>query len=235
MICICDYRTPHRVLDSLGERCFEIIQLPPDPSLPTPVNGHADLLLFILDGFLLTRRNYYAIAQKEIDAICRTAGFDLILSEEKAESKYPNDCGLCAAVSRKTLICRRESTDRALISFAECNNYSILNVQQGYAKCSCAILADGAIITADRGIAKVTQRAGIDTLIIAPGRVDLPGYDYGFIGGASGLCGKTLYFCGNIEKHPDHEKIMEFAKKHNTDIVSLSDEHLYDVGNLIFI
>lgn len=235
MICICDYRTPHRVLDSLRERCFEIIQLPPDPSLPAPVNGHADLLLFILDRFLFTRRNYYAIARKEIDAICRTAGFDLILSDKKADNAYPDDCGLCAAISGNNIICRETSTDPALLSLAHNSRCSILNVPQGYAKCSCAILADGAIITADRGIAKITQRAGINTLVITPGYVDLPGYDYGFIGGASGLCGKTLYFCGNIEKHPDHEKIMEFAKKHNTDVVSLSDEHLYDVGSLIFI
>lgn len=222
-------------MDSLGERCFEIIQLPPDPSLPAPVNGHADLLLFILDRFLLSRLDYYAIAQKEIDAICKTAGFDLILSEEKAESQYPNDCGLCAAIPKKALICRRESTDRALISLAERNDYSVLNVQQGYTKCSCAILADGAIITADRGIAKTTQSAGIDTLVVSPGYVELPGYNYGFIGGASGLCGRTLYFCGNIGKHPDHAMIIEFAKKHDTDIISLSDDVLYDVGSLIFI
>ena len=38
MICICDYRTPSGVLDSLKKE-FEILQLPPDSSLPEAVNG----------------------------------------------------------------------------------------------------------------------------------------------------------------------------------------------------
>lgn len=235
MICICDHRTPCEVLESLKKHGFETILLPPDPSLPKPVCGHSDLLVFIHDGSLLTRRSYYEIAQKEIDLICKNAELDLILSDEKSCLNYPGDCGLCVAISGSTVICREASTDRALLSLALNKGYTILNVPQGYTKCSCAILADGALITADRGIAKVTQSAGIDTLLIVPGYVDLPGYNCGFIGGASGLCGNTLYFCGNIERHPDHAKIVEFAQKHNTDIVSLSDGNLYDVGSLIFI
>lgn len=113
--------------------------------------------------------------------------------------------------------------------------YSILNVGQGYSKCSCAILADGAIITADRGIATVTRQNGIDTLLISEGHVELPGYSYGFIGGASGLCGSRLYFCGDLEKHPDHMAIEAFSKMHSTQCISLSDGMLYDVGSLIFI
>lgn len=223
------------ISDALSARGFEVIKLPADPSLPEPVNGHADLLVFILDEFLLTRRDYYATAKKEIDRVCEASGMNLLISDNKAGGKYPDDCGFCAAISGNTVICREKSTDSALLTLARGKDYSVLNVNQGYAKCSCAILADGSIITADLGIAKATQGAGIDTLTIEPGRIDLPGYGCGFIGGASGLCGITLYFCGNIEIHPEHQRILEFAERHNTDIVSLSDEVLYDVGSLIFV
>ena len=234
MICVCDYRTPVGVLDSLKKK-FEIIQLPPNPSLPEAVNGHSDLLIFKFDNKLVTRKSYYPTAKKKIDLICQKSGCELILSDAEAGSTYPNDCGLCAAVSGRNIICRKISADAEILRLASDLGYNILNVPQGYSKCSCAVLPDGAIVTSDRGIATVTVKNGIDTLLISEGNVDLPGYSYGFLGGASGLCGNILYFCGDLKSHLDHKAIEEFARKHNTECISLSDEKLYDVGSLIFI
>lgn len=234
MICICDYRTPSGVLDSLKKE-FEILQLPPDSSLPEAVNGHSDLLIFRLKNRLITRKNYYRTAKDKIELICEKSGLELILSGAEAGDRYPKDCGLCAAVSGRNIICRKTSADGEILRLAGDYGYTLIDVPQGYSKCSCAVLADGAIITADRGIANVTQAKGIETLLISEGNVELPGYSYGFIGGASGLCGNKLYFCGDLKSHPDHKAIEEFAQKHNTLCISLSDEMLYDVGSLIFI
>lgn len=234
MICVCDYRTPKGVLDSL-KKDYEIIQLPPDTSLPEAVSGHVDLLIFKLENKLVTRKSYYRTAMDKIDLICKKCGLELILSEAKAGGKYPSDCGLCVAVSGKNIICRKVSADGEILRLTNALGHSVIGVPQGYSKCSCAVLADGAIITADRGIAKVTLENGIDTLLISEGNVELPGYTYGFIGGATGLCENTLYFCGNLESHPDHTAIEEFARKHSTKCVSLSEEKLYDVGSLLFI
>lgn len=234
MICICDFRTPRGVLDSLKKE-FEVIQLPPDTSLPAPVCGHSDLLVFQLEKNLITRKSYYGIAKSEIDRICKQAKLELILSDAEAGDEYPLDCGLCAAVSGKSILCREASTDKEILSLANRLGYKTINVPQGYAKCSCALLADGSVITADRGIAAKALENDIDTLLIEAGNISLPGYDYGFIGGSSGLCGNKLYFCGDIKTHPDHEAIENFAKKHGTECISLGSERLYDVGTLIFI
>ncbi len=234
MICVCDYRTPRGVLDSLKKE-FEIIQLPPDPSLPEAVNGHSDLLIFILEKHLITRKSYYRSARNEIDLICEKGNLGLILSDTQAGDIYPNDCGLCAAISNNKIICRKLSADVQILRLASSLGYTVLDVPQGYSKCSCAVLADGAIITSDRGIVKIALKSGIDTLLISEGNIDLPGYPYGFIGGATGLGGNTLYFCGNIKAHPDHNAIEDFAYKHNTKCVSLSEERLYDIGSLFFI
>ncbi len=234
MICVCDYRTPAGVLDSLKKE-FEVVHLPPDTSLPAPVCGHSDLLIFRLGDHLIARKGYYRAAKREIDGICERAGLELILSDAETGDQYPNDCGLCAAVSGKHILCRSSSADSEILRLAESLGYTVFNVPQGYTKCSCVILADGAIITADRGIAAVTLRNGVDTLLISEGYVDLPGYSYGFIGGATGLWGDKLYFCGDLKTHPDHEAIVDFARKHNTECISLGDGRLYDVGSLIFI
>ena len=235
MLCLCDYRTPADILESLRNRGFETIVLPADPSLPTPVNGHTDLIVFVYGGDITVRLDYYRQNKALIDAICKKSKLHLRLSYSSASKKYPLDCGLCAGVSGKKFLYCDRSTDHSLIERFNALDYKTVNLPQGYVKCSCALLADGAIITADRGIAKITQAEGIDTLLITPGFVDLPGYDYGFIGGASGLCGDTLYFCGNLEIHPDSEAITDFALRHGTNCVSLGENKLYDVGSLIFI
>ena len=75
-----------------------------------------------------------------------------------------------------------------------------VNVSQGYAKCSTCVVGEDAIITYDRGIAKAADAAGMDVLVIEPGHVDLPGYDTGFIGGASGLV-------TDLRTHADHHGV----------------------------
>ena len=231
MLCLCDYRTPSDILTSLTNEGFKTVLLPADPSLPHPVNGHTDLLVFLDGCFLTVSRGYYEKNSVLIDGVCKKSGLTLRFSTREAGGKYPYDCLLCAAISGDRLLYCSKSTDPSITE-----RYDLLvDLPQGYVKCSCAILADGAIITADRGIAKVTLAEGIDTLLISPGHVDLPGYDYGFIGGASGLCGDTLYFCGDLDLHPDAEAIKEFAISHGTKCVSLGKNKLYDIGSLIFI
>jgi hypothetical protein len=97
------------------------------------------------------------------------------------------------------------------------------------------VVGDNAIITADPSIAKAVKEKGIDVLSVSPLGVRLDGYDYGFIGGASGTDEENVYFCGNIDLHPDSERIKAFCRKHGKNAVSLSDEPLYDYGTLIFI
>ncbi|MGM9642624.1 MAG: DUF6873 family GME fold protein [Eubacteriales bacterium] len=210
---------------------FELIKLPPDPALSVGVCSHTDLLIFILEDSLIARRSYYKIAKSELDFICRNSDLKLILSDDEAGEKYPNDCGLCAAISGKNIVCRKKSTDRTLLRVAEEKGYSVVNVAQGYAKCSSAVLPDGALITADVGIA----RAAPDSLLIREGYIDLPGYGYGFIGGASGSFGNTLYFCGRIEDHPDYIAIKDFADRHGAELCSLGNHKLFDVGTLFFV
>ena len=234
MICICDHRAPKTICDNLKKE-FKVIKLPLDPSLPTPVCGHSDLLIFRLENYLIARKSYYRLAKAELDEICKMAGLRLILSNAQATDKYPGDCGLCAAVSGKTIICRKESTDPEILALASELNYKILNVPQGYAKCSCVVFSDGSIVTSDNGIASVTHREGIETLSVSAGHISLPGYNYGFIGGSSGLCGNSIYFCGDLTLHPDSKAITSFAEAHGTKCISLGTGRLYDVGSLIFI
>ena len=69
-------------------------------------------------------------------------------------------------------------------------------------------------------ILNAMKQNGIDTLLISEGHVDLPGYSYGFIGGASAkISSNEVFFFGNIEAHRNYNEIHEFLKKHGCTMI----------------
>ena len=81
----------------------------------------------------------------------------------------------------------------------------------------------------------VLTKHGIRVTLIENGDVLLPPYEYGFIGGASGVFGDTVYFLGDVTKHRSYEKIRKACEGEGKDVVSLSDEGLIDLGRIIFL
>ena len=92
------------------------------------------------------------------------------------------------------------------------------------------------MITADQSVLRALRNTEIDVLPIGQGSVALAGADYGFIGGASGYdpANHTLYFCGDICAHPDHDRIRDFCDDHGIRIVSLGNGNLTDIGGILF-
>ena len=107
-------------------------------------------------------------------------------------------------------------------------------VNQGYARCSVAMLSDNCAVTSDPTLAAALSDHGVRVLKIRPGYISLPGYDAGFIGGAGGrLDDGTYCFFGDIFSHPDGERIVAFADENKIKTVSLSGEPLSDHGGFI--
>lgn len=66
------------------------------------------------------------------------------------------------------------------------NDIEIVNINQGYARCSTLILNNRTAVTADISVKNALEKDGAKVLLISSGDIKLEGYDYGFIGGASG-------------------------------------------------
>ena len=235
MIAIIDSRQPRKISKSLESRGFKVIGLPPFPTLSEPVSAHPDMLMFIASGVLLTHRDYYAIAQSKIDTIVASAGLDILLCDAPVGGEYPHDILFNVARVGRFLIGKQGCITHQLIEICRTISPEFIDVKQGYAKCSTCVVSDTSIITSDRGIASAARTHGIDSLLIRPGHVSLPGYDTGFIGGASGMCGGNVYFSGNLDLHPDAVSIRAFCATHGKTAVSLSEGTLFDGGSILFV
>ena len=232
MIAVIDNRMPKSAKAGLSEIC-EAVELPPFSSLDARVASHPDMLMFKLGNKLFVCEEYYKEAKNVIDKIINNSNLELVLTNDKLGNQYPQDIKFNAFLINNTIIGNTKCISPCLKEYADSTGITLTSVNQGYAKCSTVVL-DNAVITADKSIYKVAQELGADALHISPEGVELEGYDCGFLGGASGVWENKVFFCGNIGSHKNFDTIFSFCTAHGYEVISLSDEPLYDVGTIMF-
>ena len=232
MLAVTDPRMPCSAKAKLKKIC-EVIELPPFSALDSRVASHPDMLLFKLGDKLFVCEEYYKEAKEIIDNIINRTSLELVLTEDRFGNKYPNDIKFNVFILNNTIIGNIENISKEIKKYSAGFGLMTTDVKQGYAKCSTVVLKK-AIITADTGIYNAACKLGAKALLVSTGGISLDGYNYGFIGGASGVWDKKIFFCGDITMHTDHSSISEFCTEQGYEIVSLSDEPLYDVGTILF-
>lgn len=155
---------------------------------------------------------------------------------KKPGKNYPENILLNCLYHNNKLYGKLSATDSSVREYCRENNIETVNVNQGYTRCSTLVVNDKAVITADKSIEKGMKNNGVEVLLISAGNIVLEGFDYGFIGGASFSDNNTIYFFGDITKHPDYNKIKEFTSKHNSIIKILcKTQPLTDIGGAVLI
>ena len=154
-------------------------------------------------------------------------------NETRLSPEYPKDIPFNAACTGKYFIHNLKYTAPVLLKRADELGLTVVNVKQGYAKCSTVIVDEESIITYDRGLGKACSDAGMNVLMVAPGHVLLPGYDTGFIGGASGRIGDNVIFNGDLSAHPDSDPITRFIEARGLKVRWFPEWPLTDIGSII--
>lgn len=187
--------------------------------------NHTDMLAYHLGN-----GNFIA------DETAKTALSEFNISETVSVfSPYPNDCMLNAADIGDYLICNCKITHKSIIKSAEMQNKTIIDVNQGYAKCSVCIVKRNTFITDDESIYKKCSIInGISVLLVSKGSVALKEQNYGFLGGASGLINENmLFFNGDLSVHTDFIAIEQFLNYHNIKYTDIKNKPLTDIGSII--
>lgn len=230
--------TPNRIISSARSTGFDVIIMPPAPGMAAPVASHPDMLLFAGFGSLFVRAAHMAdenFARAIHEILLRRPNYKLVETDDTPSDKYPADVCFNCFVLGNSLICRADAVSDAIKSAASEAGTSLESMAQGYAKCSCAVInapSGDAIISSDLSVIALTERLKIPSLKITPGNISLPGYDSGFIGGASFYSNGVLYFLGDYHRHPDGDAIDAFCRSLGIRAESLSDDILFDAGCL---
>ena len=192
---------------------YQVEEIKPVEAINSPVTTHPDIQMCRLgcsDASPVIRAN-----TEELSCMNET---------------YPSDVSFNAACTGSYFIHNLNYTNPRLLEAAREAGMELIQVKQGYAKCSVVVVDECAIITYDAGIAAACS--DLDVLLVEPGHVQLEGYNTGFIGGTSGRVGGTVVFNGDLLEHPQGQDIREFIESRGLNCHWFSWP-LTDIGSVI--
>lgn len=230
-LCVVDMRARKSIIDGIRKSGAEVIQAGKCDELYDSVCCHPDMYIHHLG-----LRNVVAAPNSPKNTIyeLQKRGFNIIKGQKAVSGKYPDSVAYNVARIGEFAVCCMKYCDPVLLRNLYDMNIKIIDVKQGYSKCSVCIVNSRAVITSDDGIYNALLNNGFDVLKISPGYISLPDLNYGFIGGASGLLDDVaVSFAGNIEGHPDFKKIEIFLSKYGKRAKSLDSLVLTDLGSII--
>ena len=214
-------------LRSLG---YDPVALEPVAGLNRIVADHADTLICDLGGEFVTSHETAGSLQLEAYRITGR----LRTSSDCPYGDYPTDVCFNALKVGDCLFGRLASLSDDIKHAAQELGLRLVNVKQGYARCS-ALPLGAAAVTADRGMLEALRGEGIITLLIPAGKIALDGCEYGFIGGASFFDEKRqrAVFFGSL---PDEysDELKRFCSRLGVEVVELAGR-LTDVGGALVI
>lgn len=206
----------------------EVIRTKANTRVLKGLDSHPDILVHpLLSGDLVVDRDnfdYY----KEI-----FKNKKIIPSRSSLSAKYPSDIHLNAFAFKNFFIHNLKHTDQVILDYYKNHGYDLVNIKQGYAKCSCLVTHDF-VITSDGGIYESLKDL-IPIYKIDHGQIKLQNFNYGFIGGASGVLGKKIFFTGDFSHHSSHEEILKIVSNYDYEIEILSKDPIEDYGSIYFI
>lgn len=196
--------------------------------LDVPVRKHAD----ILANYVGNSTFYIDKNQLELcNIIDENNGKCIIV--DNIESPYPNDCLLNFVDIGDYVICNKSIMVPEILQIY--TDKTIIDVKQGYSKCSVCVCKHNTIITDDISIYNaVSKYENINSLLIEKGSINIDKYDYGFIGGCCGLIDKDIIlFNGDLSLHSDFDKIRFFLYDNGVNYIDIKGKKLTDIGSII--
>lgn len=224
-----DYRTPEIVVQNLKKMDISVFKSMKCDFLYNSVCGHPDMTFtHIKDNIFVCEPRCYSYYKTLFPSL------DIICGNSFLRSTYPDDIAYNIARVGDLAFHNAKYTDKIILEYFDRYNVKLINVKQGYSKCSICVVDEISIITSDRSIAAQAEKYNIDVLLIQPGYIQLYDLDYGFIGGCTGKTDKnTLAVSGNLIGHTDFKKIEDFCSRKNVEILTLSDSIPVDIGSIL--
>ncbi len=227
VICSCDISD--KIQKSLLKLDFIPLKIPPCADVDVPINSHPDIQLFAADEFLFCHKNICRKFLKKAEKY-----YDVIICDEVLSKNYPEDIYFNAALIGNYFFHKLPHTSKKIAAHIKKKNTIEINVNQAYSRCSILEAGENSIITADLKIHEKAVNAGMHSLRVNPGFINLPGYKYGFIGGCGGFYRNKVYLSGKLDHHPDAPLINDFLIENKVDLIHLSDDNVTDYGSFIF-
>ena len=233
---IIDNRMRIEEKDKLKELGYKLIEIETSKDVYSEISSHTDIFCTKIKENLVVEPTKYNLIKSKVEK-----EINIIKGSSKVESKYPNDIKYNVCVLGKNAIHNFQYTDKKIKEILQKENFDLINVKQGYTKCSIAVIDENSIITSDRGIYEELRNKNLNILFIENklnikllnnNQISLMD---GFIGGAISRIENNIFISGDLRKIDNDNKIRNFIKERNLNIISFDNLEVIDYGGIIEI
>ncbi len=230
-IAIIDGRANESIVKSLESLNIQVVKTIKCEELQEGIAYHPDMVIHPINHkMIIVAPNVFDYYED----IFSRKGIIVKKGEKELCRNYPDDIAYNVGRLNNYAIHNFKYTDEKLKWYLKKEGIELIDVKQGYSKCSLAVIDEESGMTSDKIIFELLSKKGLDILFIESGHISLEGYNYGFIGGCTGSYSKKqVFLTGKLSKHPDSEKILCFFNKRIVEIIYLSDDEIVDLGTII--
>lgn len=215
-------------LKSLG---YELYEISPNPNLYFEISSHVDIHC--------TKINNFFIGDKNLK-------FDnIIYGNSNLKNKYPFDVPYNICIIGNFAIHNFKYTDSKILEILENEQFTKININQGYSKCSIAVIDEKSVIVTDKSIAKILKEYNFDVLLL-PETITQNIHLYknnnleysnmhGFIGGCISKIDNHIFISGDLTKIDSDGNIRNFIERKDLKIIDFPEFDIIDYGGILKI
>ncbi len=213
---------------------YEIIRIKKHDNIYSEISSHTDIFCLKLGNTVICEKNSISdILDNKYDCI----------NGDNVENIYPKVAAYNVCVIDNFAIHNLKITDKKILNKLNDMKYTLIDVKQGYSRCSILPLGNKSCITSDKGIYNKLIQNDFDVLYLDSSELDIKLFNKdgtysnmsGFIGGCSCVLNDTVIFFGDVDKLKCKEKLINYINLKGYKIKDFKNMDVIDYGSCIFL
>lgn len=214
---------------------YKLIEVIASNDIYDEISSHVDIFSCRLNNNIVLEKSLY-------NNVLKYKTKDIYCGDSILKSKYPFDIPYNVCKIGKYVIHNFKYTDKKILDVIHKEKLEMININQGYSKCSIAVVDDNSAITTDIAIYNKLKENNIDVLLIKE-KLDIKLLNKekryssmsGFIGGCTAKIDNKFIIFGDIDKIDKEGKIKKFIKSKNIELVYFKNLDVIDYGGILAI
>lgn len=229
LIAIVDHRCSPNVQKQLLNYVGEVFPFRSEGITYESISCHPDIFLYQDKNHLIVAPN----APQELFDLLNSNNISYKIGQSVIGALLSDSCFYNCVSTTDAFFHKKGFTDPMIQNLNKEKRFIAL--PQSYTRCSMLPLSDKAFITSDAGIHNVLQREQISSFLFSPEEIRIAIHRNGFLGGTCGISNGKIFFLGNPLRHKGGRALCQFIEAAGLEVISLSDEMLYDGGGIFFL
>ncbi len=227
---VCDSRLPDAMKSTL-QNDYHILEFSAKNVVEEPLHGHPDIFLAQINEKLIIAPN----SPKYIFDYLHTHSILYQMGKENVGFSYPEIAKYNVSANQNLILCNSTICDSEILNYSK--NLEIINVKQGFCRCSTLILEEDVFITSDQGIFKVLKNRNLEVHYFSDTNIFLPGYRHGLLGGCLGIDkeSRRVVVSGSLDTLENGNELRLMLQNLAYDVLELGNKCLLDVGGFFII